>query len=176
VNTYSPLWSKVVHSSLWRENDAVVKVFLTMIAVKDSDHIVRLDAMGIGNLARKDEAETLRILAILQAPDTKRIEKQPFDGRRIEKVADGWLVLNGDKYREMMRTANRNAYQAQKQREYRNKKKFGPSARERQFDKAHGDGDTARANGLSDAMHDKPVEQSQNVPVTDEVTTKPTTT
>jgi hypothetical protein len=110
MNTWAPLWSKIVDSSLWAEPDVVVKVFLTLLAKKDSDHVVRANAYEISLWARKTEAEVLEALQKLSSPDTRRIEPQPFDGKRIQKVDDGWLVLNGERYREMITKQARKAY------------------------------------------------------------------
>lgn len=112
MDTWTPLWSGIVDSSLWCEADNVCKVFVTMLAKKDSDHVCRHNAFNLGKFTGKHEDEVLRCLEVLAAPDTKRIEPQPFDGRRIEKVEDGWLILNGEKYRkkvseEMKKARNR---------------------------------------------------------------------
>jgi hypothetical protein len=121
---YVPIFSKIVDSSLWRESDCVVKVFLTMLAKKDGDHVVRATAFMIGEWAKKSEREVLAALKILSSPDTKRIEPQPYEGRRIQKVEDGWLILNGQHYRDLVRKANRQAYQAKWQAEKRAKEKM----------------------------------------------------
>lgn len=102
MNTWAPLWSSIVDSSIWHEPDHVCKIFITMLAIKDADHIVRHNAFQIANKAHKSEKEVIEALKILAAPDKRRLEPQPFDGRRIQKVDDGWLILNGQKYREMM--------------------------------------------------------------------------
>jgi hypothetical protein len=107
---YAPFFSKIVLSSLWKEPDYVVKVFLTMLAIKDTNHLVKLSAYNISQLAHKTEKETLDALAILAAPDTRRIEPQPFDGRRIEKTPTGWLILNGKFYQDLMAEVNRRSY------------------------------------------------------------------
>lgn len=109
MNTFAPLFSTIVDSSLWCEPDHVVKVFLTMMAKKDADMIVRGSAFNIAQWAKKTEAETLDALKILSSPDTKRIEKQAFEGRRIERVEEGWLILNGKFYRELMVKENERA-------------------------------------------------------------------
>lgn len=163
MNTYAPLWNSIVDSSLWCEPDNVVKVFLTMMAKKDADHVVRGSAFNIAQWAKKTEKEVLAALKVLAAPDRTRLEPQPFDGRRIEKHPDGWLVLNGDKYRRMMREANRREYQRIKQAEYRDRKKLGKSAaqiraendgRSKRFEDAHNAGnqkacDEIAAEGLN---------------------------
>ena len=132
---YTPIFSKIVDSSLWEEPDCVVKVFLTMLAKKDGDNVVRGNAFNISRWAKKTEAETLEALKVLSSPDTRRIEPQPFEGRRIEKVDEGWRLLNGEFYQNLMRDINRRAYKARKQSEYRSKagtrlKRGSPQARE----------------------------------------------
>lgn len=102
MNTWTPLWSGIVESSLWAESDAVRIIFVTMLALKDSDHVVRYSAFALARKANKTEKEVLAALKVLAAPDKRRLEKQPFDGRRIQKVEDGWLVLNGELYRQRM--------------------------------------------------------------------------
>lgn len=108
---YVPLFSKIVDSSLWCEPDFVVKVFLTMLAKKDRDGVVRGTAFNIAQWAKKTEAEVLESLKVLSSPDTKRLEPQPNDGRRIERVEDGWLILNAEYYQKLMQKANRQQYQ-----------------------------------------------------------------
>jgi hypothetical protein len=112
---------------LWEEPDWVVKVFLTMLAVKDADQVVRVNAYGLGRKCwpRDDgaEARVLEALKVLSSPDKRRLEPQPHEGRRIEKVAEGWFILNGQTYEDMMRKINRKAYQAEWQAGYRQKKK-----------------------------------------------------
>ena len=85
--------------------------------------MVRYSAYQLGQRAKKSEAEVLDALRVLSSPDTKRLEPQPYEGRRIEKTEDGWLVLNGQSYEDMMRNLNRRNYKTEKQREYRGRKK-----------------------------------------------------
>ncbi len=89
MDRYAPLFSMIVESSLWDEEDYVVKVFLTMLALKDCDHVVRSNAYRLSRLARKTEKEVLSALKVLSNPDKKREEPQEFEGRRIEKVDGG---------------------------------------------------------------------------------------
>lgn len=122
MKTWSPLWSSIVKSSLWREPDSVMKVFLTMLALKDEDHIYRGSAFNLADDSKKTELEVLEALQILASPDRLRIEKQEFEGRRIRAVEDGWLILNGEKYREMIqmemrRLRNRRAQAAHRERQ-----------------------------------------------------------
>ena len=112
MNFYFPFWSKTCDSSLWVEPDFVIKVFITMMAKQDLDHVVRGTAFNIAQWAKKTELEVLEALKILSSPDTKRIEPQPFEGRRIERVEEGWLILNAEKYQKWMQETNRKSRQA----------------------------------------------------------------
>lgn len=122
-NTWSPLWSGIVDSSIWDESDTVCKVFLTMLALKDSDHIVRLNAYQLGKRSRKSEVEVLDALKVLSSPDTRRLGPQEYEGRRIQAVDEGWLVLNGNKYREMVQLEMKRARNRRAQAKWREKQK-----------------------------------------------------
>lgn len=160
MNTWAPLFSKIVDSSLWMEPDLVVKVFITMLAKKDADQVVRGSAFNIACWAKKTEKEVLEALKVLSSPDKKRLEPQPFEGRRIQKVQDGWEILNGRFYEDLMRSINRREYKANKQAEYRAKKsgkesqkakqiRLREDARETAFVKAEESGDVDRAGRIA---------------------------
>jgi len=100
-----------------------VKIFLTMLAKQDRDHVVRASAYNIGKWSRKGEKVVLDALAILAAPDTKRLEPQPFDGRRIEKREDGWFIFNAQKYQDEMVKMFQRAKNAQSMREARERER-----------------------------------------------------
>ena len=119
THTWTPLWSKIVDSSIWSEPDTVRIVFVTMLAKKDSDHVVRATAFNIAKWANKTEEEVLKALKVLSSPDKKRLEPQPHEGRRIEKVEDGWLMLNGEEYRKMVQDEMRKARLRRAQDNYR---------------------------------------------------------
>jgi hypothetical protein len=119
VNTWAPIWSQIVDSSLWQENGDVVKVFMTMLATKDADHVCRLDAYRIHQKCNLDELYVLDILKVLASPDSKRKVPQEFGGRRIKAVEDGWLILNGEKYRQMVKDEMRKARLRRAQKAYR---------------------------------------------------------
>lgn len=120
---YTPIFSGIVESSLWDEEDAVVKVFLTMLALMDGDYVVRKDEYRLAFYSRKKEEEVRHALRVLAAPDKKR-PGQAHDGRRIRKVGDGWEVLNGEKYQKAMLEANRRAYMRKYMADHRMAAKF----------------------------------------------------
>ena len=108
-------------SSIWLEDKNTRILFVTMLALKDRDHVVRHGAFELSRKANLTEAEVLESLKVLQSPDTKRLEPQEFEGRRIEKTEGGWLMLNGEKYRKAMQDLYRKEYKRIKQAEYRSR-------------------------------------------------------
>lgn len=126
MNTWAPLWSGIVDSSLWEEDGEVIKVFMTMLATKDADHVCRLDVYKISRKCCLDELRVLDITKILASPDTRRMVPQEFEGRRIRAVEDGWLILNGDKYRKMVSEEMRKARNRRSSAAWRQRKKTKP--------------------------------------------------
>lgn len=131
MSSFTPIFGDIVTSSLWSEEDVVVKVFLTMMAVKDRDHVVRKSAYALAQLAHKTEAEVLEALKVLATPDTKRIEPQDHEGRRIERVDGGWLMLNGAKYQDMMFAVMRRSANADRMKRVRLREKQRGGGNER---------------------------------------------
>lgn len=126
MNTWAPLWSGIVDSSLWEETGDVVKVFMTMLATKDADHVCRLDAYKVGRKCNLDELVVLDIFKLLASPDKRRKVPQEFEGRRIRAVEDGWLILNGAKYREMVSEEMRKSRLRKAQAAFRERHKGKP--------------------------------------------------
>lgn len=124
-------------SSVWMEPYFVRVLWTTLLALKDSDHVVRLSAFKIASRANMSEQEVLDGLNILSAPDTKRLEPQPFDGRRIERVEEGWLVLNGEAYKKKAMELSRRIMKAKSEKERRLKGKVSSMT----MAERNGDGD-----------------------------------
>jgi hypothetical protein len=171
-NSFAPIFTSMLDSSIWQEPYTVRLLWTAMLALKDSDHIVRLNAFQLSRRANLTEQEVIDGLKILESPDTKRLEPQPFDGRRIERVPDGWLILNGQRFEDMMRTISRRAYNARKQRQYREstrtRKATAESGRERRYVKAIERGDQVTADFI--AAEGLPTQLEQDFPVDEQPT------
>lgn len=120
----------IVDSSIWEEPDFVCKIFVTMLALKDSDDVCRFNAYQLARRSHKTEKEVLEALQILSSPDHRRLEPQPNDGRRIMSVPDGWLILNGEKYREMVEAEMRKARWRRAQAKKRAKEKIARESKQ----------------------------------------------
>ena len=76
-----------------------------MIAAMDEQGFVTMAC--IANLAKRANVtmqEAEEAVVVLESPDTKQPD-QENEGRRIERVHGGWMVLNSEKYRSMVTRA-----------------------------------------------------------------------
>lgn len=107
---YCKLASGIILSTIWREDDHTRILWITMLAVKDRQHRVKASIPGLAAVANIP-LESVKIgLAKLMAPDEFSRTKE-HEGRRVAEIEDGWLVLNGEKYRNYLSKAERNEYQ-----------------------------------------------------------------
>lgn len=98
---YNKLFSKIVDSSIWLAPDPVRLVWITFLAVMDEDGMVQLPTVAnVAHRARIDMVAAEEAVRVLEAPEPSTATEDD-DGRRIEKVPGGWIVLNAKKYRDM---------------------------------------------------------------------------
>lgn len=128
-------------STIWDEPPHVRVMFLTMLALKDWDHVVRLTFRRLVKKANLNpvEEESVRLareaLKILSEPDPRQtFEPQEQEGRRIQQVEDGWLVINGQKYQDemtkLLTRVRKTQWQREKREAEREHKEGAPKRRE----------------------------------------------
>lgn len=127
---YTKLFSEIVGSTVWREPNHIRILWITMLALKDRWHKVNVSIPGLADFAKISIQECEAALEVLSSPDPYSRTKE-FEGRRIEACDEGWIILNGEKYRNKLSLDERREYQRVKQKEYRERKK----AKEKQQDK-----------------------------------------
>ncbi len=109
---YNKLFSKIVDSSIWLEPTPTRIVWLMFIAVMNEDGFVQFASVAnVAHRARITDEESEQAIKILESPDPNSADEDN-DGRRVEKVPGGWMILNASKYRdlvtrEMQRAATR---------------------------------------------------------------------
>jgi hypothetical protein len=99
---YNKIFTKILDSSIWLEPDATRIVWLTCIAAMDEDGFVQF--ASVANLARRANVSLKAAeLAVtrLEGPDSESSDPE-HEGRRIERVQGGWIVLNAQKYRSLV--------------------------------------------------------------------------
>jgi transcriptional regulator of met regulon len=99
---YNKLFSKIVDSSIWLEPTPTRIVWLMFIAVMNEDGFVQFASVAnVAHRARITDEEAEQAIKILEGPDPNSADEEN-DGRRIEKVPGGWMILNAQKYRDLV--------------------------------------------------------------------------
>jgi hypothetical protein len=95
---FSKLDSGITLSSVWAEPYHVRIVWITFLALKNKDGYVRASFSGIQRAANVTVDECIEAIRVLESPDPDS-RTPDYEGRRIEKIEGGWIVLNHEKYR-----------------------------------------------------------------------------
>jgi hypothetical protein len=103
-DNWSPLFGNILTSTIWQEPDATRLVWVAMLAMKDANGKVSASVPGLAHVARVSIEDTRKALKTLESPDPESRTKE-HEGRRIEKVDGGWIILNHFKHREKLRRA-----------------------------------------------------------------------
>ena len=118
---YNKLYGKIVNSSIWLEATPTRIVWITCIALMDQDGLVQMASVAnMAHTARVSLAEAEEAIAALESPDPLAPE-QEYEGRRLERVHGGWIVLNAPIYQrfasgEKIREQNRERAKAYRER------------------------------------------------------------
>lgn len=110
---YAKVFSDIVHSTVWREDVYTKVVWITMLVMADRHGLVMSSIPGLADAAKVSLEQCLSALEVLSSPD-KYSRTKEFEGRRIDEVDGGWLLLNYEKFRsrkddeeQRIRTADR---------------------------------------------------------------------
>lgn len=122
MNGYTKLFSSILDSSIWTESKETRLVWITMLAMADREGRVDAAVPGLADRAKVSLPECIAALKLLSEPD-QWSRSSENEGRRIQAVDGGWIILNHGKYRAKLSLEERRAYLAKKQAEYRAKKK-----------------------------------------------------
>lgn len=117
---YVKLFGTLLDSSIWAEDHATVRVWITLLLMGDKEGAVRSSPSGLARRANVTLAECHQAIKTLQDPDIET-GTQEYGGRRIESVEGGWLLLNYEKYREIKTEAQLQAAARQRAKYYRDK-------------------------------------------------------
>lgn len=115
---YTKLFSDIITSTIWQEPNDCRVLWITILALKDEGNICRATVPALAKLCNISPEQCEAYLEQFQSPD-KYSRSQDFDGRRIEQVDGGWFVLNGQKYKDMLRGQERRDYIRVKVAEHR---------------------------------------------------------
>ncbi len=115
---YTKLFGSIITSTIWRERNETRILWITMLALKNKSGVVEGSIPGLADMARLSLDDTMEALETLKAVDPFSRTKE-HEGRRIQEVDGGWLILNHEKWRNKMNSDERREYLKVKQREHR---------------------------------------------------------
>lgn len=120
MSGYTKLFSSILASTIWREDDKTRIVWITMLAMSNKDGMVEGSIPGLADMARVTVDDCKGALSKLMSPDEYSRTKA-FEGRRVKEVDGGWLILNHAVYRAKLSADERREYNRIKQAEWRQK-------------------------------------------------------
>jgi hypothetical protein len=120
VNQFVKIYGSIIRSTVWQTAPHVKLTWVTMLILADSEGRVEGSIPGLANTAGVTIEQVEEALELFRQPD-KYSRTKDHDGRRIQDIRGGWLVLNHNLYRDM-RTETQQKEAARQQR-YREKKK-----------------------------------------------------
>lgn len=133
MQTWTPLFSSIVTSSIWSESKETKIVWITLLALKDRFGKVDGAVPGLARVAGVTVKECEAALKVLESADSYS-RTQEHEGKRIRKVDGGWLVLNHLKHRDAIGGESRREYKRRWQAEKRAKLRDGkPLKGEREY-------------------------------------------
>lgn len=115
---YTKLFSSIIMSTIWREDDDTRIVWITMLALADKNGEVQASVPGLADAARVSVEGCREALIRLMAPDPDSRTKTD-EGRRIAEISGGWELLNHGKYRRMASKDEQVEKSAERQRRFR---------------------------------------------------------
>ena len=121
MSMYNKIFTKILDSSVWLEPTSTRIVWITMIAAMDENGFCPFAAVGnVAGRARVTEDEARAAIQALESPDAESSD-QDNEGRRIERVPGGWMVLNAPKYRAIVTRINAQERTKERVRRFREK-------------------------------------------------------
>lgn len=120
---YNKLFSKILDSSVWLEDHATVRVWFTLMAAMDQDGFAPFaSAANLASRARVTLEESRKALQRFMAPDQDSSDPEN-DGRRVERVPGGFIVLNALKYKELSTRDKQREQTKERVKRFRDKQK-----------------------------------------------------
>lgn len=99
---YNRLFTKILDSSIWLEPTTTRIVWITLLAAMDEEGYAHFSAIeNLASRARVSKREAQKAIDCFLAPDSNS-ENPANEGRRVERVPGGFLILNADDHRKML--------------------------------------------------------------------------
>ncbi len=97
---YNRLFTKILDSSIWLEPCTTRIVWVTLLAAMDEDGYAHFSAIeNLAARARVSVRDTKKAIECFLSPDPNS-SNPDNNGRRIERIDGGYLILNAKEHRE----------------------------------------------------------------------------
>jgi len=97
---YNKLFAKILDSSIWLEPTSTRICWITLLAAMDEDGYAHFSAIeNLAIRARVTVEEATAAVECFLAPD-KNSSDPDNEGRRVERVPGGFIILNAEKHRQ----------------------------------------------------------------------------
>lgn len=99
---YNKIFTKILDSSIWLEPTPTRIVWITLIAAMDETgyaHFSALENLALRARVTREEAD--KAIEVLSSPDENSADPE-FEGRRIERIPGGFMILNAEKHRGLV--------------------------------------------------------------------------
>jgi hypothetical protein len=159
---YTKLFNSILASTIWRSDDKTRIVWITLLAMADKDGICEGSIPGLADLARVSIEDCESALAELMAPD-KYSRTTEFEGRRIEPVDGGWLLLNHSKYRAKMSEDDIREKNRQRQAKWRANHKSNVDSNAESQDVTDGNTESRQSRHTEAEAYTKTKEEEKNI-------------
>lgn len=117
---YTKLFSSIITSTIWREDNPTRLLWVTMLALADQHGEVHGSVPGLAAMANLTVPDCESALHKLLSPDPYSRTKDS-DGRRIEEIDGGWCLINHPKYRALASKEDAKVKHAERQKRYRDR-------------------------------------------------------
>ena len=123
MEMYNKLYTKILDSSIWLEPNPTRIVWITFLAAMDEDGFAQFSSVrNLANRAMVTTEEAEAAVKTLESPDRESANKE-HDGRRIERVPGGWMILNANLYRDIVTRTEKLRLNRERVSRYRAKQK-----------------------------------------------------
>lgn len=122
---YAKLFAKILDSSIWLEDDQTRLVWITLLAAMDEDGFAQFSAIGnLANRARVTVEQAEHAVDVLTSPDRAN-PGQDHEGRRIERVPGGFMVLKAKDHAAIINRAEQLRQNRERVQRHREMKRSG---------------------------------------------------
>ncbi len=123
---FTKIFSSIVTSTIWGEDGDTCKIWVTLLSQANAKGETDITIPGLSRMTLIPIEKCEEAMEKFQRPD-KYSRSQEKEGRRIEKIDGGWLIINYKRYRDKRDADVRKEQSRQAQQRFRDNKKSANS-------------------------------------------------